>query len=375
MKRVYLSRLIKFIALVVPIVAVVLFCQNYLFGYTDPNTDRIQGFYLEEKNSLDVVFLGASEIHEGFLPGYAYEQHGFTSYSYSINANPGSLYTAQLKEILSTQNPQLILVEINGFLYTDNDRLSSELQLHLFTDNIPMSGNKISTILKYPYTDKLSCFFPFIKYHGNWRDLYSVQEHLYKTLLASGKPSLLNGAVTQTKHYDATEDPDANVNSTSSVITTMAETYLIEFLEYCQAQNLENIVFINFPRILPGEKGEAFLSRIQYVEEIVTRYGYSFLDLQDQFEAIGLDPQQDFYNTQHMNIYGQLKTTEYLGDLIVNHYQLIPMEQSSENKAHWENCARYAHEFVDYIDHCYQTNQVIWADEETFQEYLENQNP
>ena len=81
--------------------------QKYMFCYTDQSSERVRRFYQEEKNSLDVVFLGASEVFTGFSPALAYEEHGFTSYMYAIDANPGALYKYQLKEVMKHQQPKL----------------------------------------------------------------------------------------------------------------------------------------------------------------------------------------------------------------------------------------------------------------------------
>ena len=107
-------RLLKILALFLAVLLFLSFMQNYVFAYIDQNSERVHSFYLEEKNSLDVVFMGASDVNTAFAPGLAYEKFGFTSYLYAFDANPGSLYKYQLKEILSKQNPQVIVIEING---------------------------------------------------------------------------------------------------------------------------------------------------------------------------------------------------------------------------------------------------------------------
>ena len=87
------------------------------FRYYDYNVMRLEGFYSEPKNSLDVVFLGASDVFTDFSSGLAYDQFGFTSYPFAQDANPGIIYQSQLREVINRQNPQKIVVEINGFLY------------------------------------------------------------------------------------------------------------------------------------------------------------------------------------------------------------------------------------------------------------------
>lgn len=371
MKKLYLSRLIKLIALVVPIVAFVLLSQHYLFYYHEASPDRIRGFYKEEENSLDVVLLGASEVFTGFSPGHAYTQHGFTSYAYAIDSNPATLFQSELKEILSCQDPGLILVEVNGFLYTDPQPLADEVRLRIFAENIPMSLNKLETIHRFPCSDKASCLIPFIKYHSRWPDRNTLMKNLIHRLSDRNDPTRLKGIETTTSFYR--EDSSLIIDPSRKIGTT-SEKHLIQFLEYCREADIQNILFINFPRHFSDER-DGFLSRVANVEQIVKQYGYPFLNLQDHTDAMGLDLNRDFYNAHHLNIYGQRKLTAYLGELLITQYHLSPMEQTAENAARWEESGKYAEQFFSYAEQCFQEGQIIRITEESFLEYLNTGTP
>jgi len=116
MKKICFLRFLKMLALLIPLAALVLVSQSTLFYHSDHDGERVRGFYSEPPHSLDVVVLGASEVYSGFSSAYAYDYSGLTSYIYSYGSNPGTLYLSQLREILARQNPQLIVIEINGFL-------------------------------------------------------------------------------------------------------------------------------------------------------------------------------------------------------------------------------------------------------------------
>ena len=65
------------------------------------DTPRIQGFYMEQEDSLDMVLIGSSENYAGYSPVLAYEEYGFTSYPYVLSATDFSLFEIQLDEIRS----------------------------------------------------------------------------------------------------------------------------------------------------------------------------------------------------------------------------------------------------------------------------------
>ena len=83
----------------------------------DHNQIRLAGFYAEEKNSLDMVVMGASETYYGYFADEAYKTAGITSYPYSFQYNPVSLWKYELKEILKRQKPKVLIVEVNGAGY------------------------------------------------------------------------------------------------------------------------------------------------------------------------------------------------------------------------------------------------------------------
>ena len=352
-------------ALVLPVILFVLFSQHYLFYYTDHNTERIRRFYQEEENSLDVVFLGASDVFSGFSPALAYEECGFTSYMYAIDANPGALYKYQLKEVLSTQKPQKIFVEVNGFLY---DQPMDEERLRIFTENIPFSLNELEAILRFKEEDKLGTLFPFIIYHGDWEKGRGLLDQVEWRLSTSRTPSVLKGIITCTT-IDKTLPEDVVLSQEQMAAMKIGEQALEEFLAFCREEDLENIVFVRFPH----KSADKQKMLVDQIENRVRECGYSFLNLEEHKEAMGLDVLQDYYNSEHLNIYGQSKLTTYLGDMIVNEYGVVPMAQSEKNRLHWETCTAYYHDFYAYAHGLITQNTEQWPCEDnlTFPQFLD----
>ena len=106
---------------------------------------HIRGFYLEPKNSLDVVLIGASELYTGYCAPRVWKTCGFTSYPLSVSSAPACLYRSMLAEALRRQKPKVVVVEVNAFLYDFNEK-DTKIGLHKWIDNIPLSANKLSTI-------------------------------------------------------------------------------------------------------------------------------------------------------------------------------------------------------------------------------------
>jgi len=111
-------KVLGYCGFIVGIVAV-LFVACMFLKMTEPvNVASLQGIY-KEKNTLDVVVIGASEAYANYCAPLAYEEYGYTSYSYGVSGVPGSLYKSMVREVLDNQNPKVIVIEMNGLLQQD----------------------------------------------------------------------------------------------------------------------------------------------------------------------------------------------------------------------------------------------------------------
>ena len=82
-KKLYITRTVKLVCLFLALTLTFGILQSYVLCRIDANSIRLEGYYQEEKDSLDVVLLGASEVYTGFSSGLAYDKYGFTSYPFA----------------------------------------------------------------------------------------------------------------------------------------------------------------------------------------------------------------------------------------------------------------------------------------------------
>ena len=362
MKSVYIKRGILIISLFITIIAYVLVSQEYIFYNFDSHTVRVKQFYQEENDSLDIVFLGASEVYTGYSPAIAYDEYGVTSYPFVLGANPASLYKSQLKEVLSRQTPQLVVVEINGFIYPDDDMLMNEEKIRRYVDNIPMSKNKIESILEVDYEDKTSCFLPFIKYHGISTDLRAVSNNLNNKVQIVDKVSKLKGMSTYTHMEDVSNGLiDISGDKTKLPLTRKSEEYLIDFLDFCESNNIDNVLFVRFPHpVKEGVESYDCYARSNTVESIVKEHGFQYIGFDDNIDSIGINYRMDFYDVNHLNVYEQIKMTRFFTSYIIRQFGINPKEQTKENIEFWEESVRYSRAYLSEMKERTTSNTEDW---------------
>lgn len=130
----------------------------------------IRSFYLEPKNSLDVMILGASETFTDYCAPLAWQHAGFTSYPLAVSAAQGTMYPSMLREAAKRQDPTVYVVEVNGFLYTEDERKElGKAATREWLDTLPLSRSKVQAINECVQGKRLSYYVPLLKYHDNWR--------------------------------------------------------------------------------------------------------------------------------------------------------------------------------------------------------------
>ena len=298
-KKLYITRAIRIIALGLCVLACTLLLQRFVLVHYDGNRMRLDGYYLEEKDSLDVVFIGASDCYASFAPGLAYEKFGITSFSYATASATAGAAKTMVKEVMRTQNPQKIVIEINAFLYGfDNENKVSSVRNYI--DNVPFNENKLEYLQSgavpvdpskveqfnqpviestkdeaqstdntepmapeveqptVPVTDDLiEYYLPIVKYHGTWND-YPEPSGKYLTQMVTQHTdgaTKLKGYRTQTAKF--TPDPEYPcINNTLAknnkklALIPEYDAMLREFLQFLKDEKIDNVLFIRTPHMV-----------------------------------------------------------------------------------------------------------------------------
>lgn len=354
----FIKRFVIILSLIVLPLLFAITTQNRV----DHNTLRIEGFYQEEKNSIDVVLIGASEVFTGYSPALAYEQFGYTSYSYALDSNYTGLFISQLKEVLSHQKPKCILIETSGYSnpVDEDEKAVSLATTRKWIDGIPFSINKINSIEQLVDSDKLSYYFPFILYHGLPSNLEDAGIRFAQFFRGY---TVLKGIVTTNQKAPCESLIDVSNDTSLGTMTETDTQIFLELLDYCKTLDCE-VVFIRFPhRIANDTKYEQF--KIQNtIADLVRQNGFEFINLDQKLEDIGLSPNQDFYGDSHLNANGQIKLTAYLGTLLQQEHGITASELSASNKEKWDKSAAYTELFYQYYSLHENDEQVYWWSED-----------
>lgn len=277
----------------------------------DYTYERYDDFYAEEKNSLDAVYIGASNTYTFWEASLAWNQYGISVWPFSSARQPFEVAEYIIKEARKTQPDALYVIPVNA--------LQSEITntaLHRAVDNMPLSWNKFQFVNAmgemsgWDWADRLEYLFPLIRYHSRW-------SQLGETDFQREIDDIKGGTI-----YNAFLTGSNDVSSSFRTTTRYGELYettqtaLDSLLDYCDAEQL-NVLFVVSPN---ANTDEYHWAQINTVLQTVQSRGYPALDMRFLKNDIGLDPTKDYYNAPHTNIHGAIKVTDYLSRYLVENY-------------------------------------------------------
>lgn len=300
---------------------------------------HIGNFYREPENSIDVAVIGCSEMFADYSPPLAYGEFGYTSYNLCYASALGKLYPSMLCEYLKQQNPQLIVIEINGFLY-DEDFSAKEGPVRQWIDSMPKSCNWVSTIIEnIPNEERINYFLSLSKYHSNWEQ-YKRQCGRIEDLKCNfmDRVSLMKSFATITIRNSQYEEKRKEKN-----LNDYGRGQLEEVLNYCKKCGLKNVLFVRAPHV-----NQLSESCCEEFKRTISKAGYDFLNCEAVSEEIGIDDYYDYYNAEHLNVFGNEKFTRYLGEYIVNNYE-IDRTHSEDVDRLWEECYHYTAQVFEIL--------------------------
>lgn len=320
----------------------VIFFAGITFLFRNKGYDRnhIVGIK-NEKNNIDVIYIGGSAAFVYWEPLKAYKDYGFTSYNLATNAMGVENILPYIKYSEKYQNPQLFIIDLRPFQYYSDE--PNEQGVRNGSD-----GMDITTLARYELINSyfynrnigdnnqiVSYYIDIMKYHTNYDNLSS--KLAWRFITNSGK-SQFKGCELPKKWVHIDEPVNYKTEDRKELLPN-ARKELHKILDYLD-KNRINALFVVCPYCLDKEHYSIYNT---ISDEVVNR-GYSYINLNDYYDEIGIDFATDFYNISHVNAYGAEKYTSFLEKYIFLNYNL-PDHRGNQDYYAWDISVG---EFDDY---------------------------
>ena len=328
----------------------------FCFHSSGSNYLRMEGLNKEPKNTLDVIVIGDSIVHNSFAPGLAYREsgNGVTFFDYSTSFLTNNLWRVMTKNIYDIQNPKLVVVDVHGAMNNLAEN-TDDYPVHYIFDSISDNLNKKEE-LDYIYGERKYDLSSFEYPQWFYRSIKSItMENINETLCINRVNFLpLKGAISYTALYlnGGSFNGFPKTDQKRITIESESERYLRDYCIYCRDNQIP-VLFINIPDL-----NEDTSAKADYIGDIVKSYGFDYANFQFDVEKMGITDVNDFRDETHMSIYGQQKFTKYFTKYLCDKYNLQHTELTDAERLNWEYAAKSYDLFYAYADEkC--KNQIV----------------
>ena len=306
-------------------------------------SDKQDGFYSEQKNSLDVVFIGSSNIHCNINPNVIWDQYGITSYDFSSDAQELGTSYYYLLEMFKTQSPKVVVIDV---LDSGAQKTIETNQAHWAFDHIKNDIYKFQAIWNRTSADRLEMYFPLITYHNRWKTL-GQNDFLYSPY----RHNLLKGAFIYMRPYplEHFEMPD---NLEDAPLSELTVDWINKILAACKEHNCE-CLFIKTPL---GQPDRDYLSYLKGMKTYFNQIDTPFLFMNEMVDEIGIDFQTDYADGSHMNWNGIKKFSSFLGKYLQENYN-IENKKGLPGYDEWDEDYEKMMYYIDNFDKLYANHQ------------------
>ncbi len=302
---------------------------NSIFNILWINKSPISLFYKEPKNSLDIVYIGSSNVYAYFNTTLAYNQYGFKTGIFATDMMPFLTYKYAIEESSKTQNPKLYVIDLATSIASLD--VYSEGDFRRTIDSFKFSKTRRDLIKSmYEYKDYLSFeindindfYFSYLMYHNKWKEItessFNNEKKLFKGYLFTYFQTR------KEKHikYDW--------NCTEKKLINYSKEILEDLLEYLNKNNI-NVLFTIPVKVYTLEQNQY----LNNVTKIIEKNGYKVINF-NKVDDLNIDFDNDLYNASHLNVYGATKYTLYFSKYLKSNYNL-PDHRNNEKYSSWKS--------------------------------------
>lgn len=306
--------------------SILILLWKYVFSILWLPKNNISFFYDEKENSIDVIYIGGSNVHHHFNNLLAYHLYGFTTYFLSSGIQQFTLTKSLIEESRKYQNPKLYVIDL-ARLTDDFESSYNEPWGRVVVDSLKNSKTRIMAInnmLKYTNVEKsqyIDYYFSFFKYHNSWKDINRQN---------------FNGTLNEFKGYYAYDyafdiEPQGEFIWKDDIVKLQSqnEEVLLDLIEYIESNNL-NVLFVIPKSTFWYPNNE----RLNYATEIIKKHNLDIINF-NKLDDIDLNYETDFYDKIHLNVYGAAKYTLYFSKYLKENYDL-DNHKNDETYISWE---------------------------------------
>lgn len=308
---IYIKRIFTFVLFALGLVGL-LIGSSYIFLPKSNEKDsgieefKANGILGEADNSIDILFLGDSELYSAIIPLQIWQDTGYTSYNCGTSGQTLDYTEVMLKRTFEKQSPKIVVMETHAIY-------------------------RKLTVKNVVFT-KISDYFSVFRYHNRWKTMNFTEinkpvEYKFTDECKGYRFSTKKKASTKGKTYmTATEK--------SAVIEKVNRRSVERIKKICE-ENGAKLVLVSTPSTKCWN-----YQRHNGIEAFAKEIGCEFIDTNLMPKEIPIDWANDTRDKgDHLNYYGAKKVTSFLSEYLKS-TDLLTDKRGNPDYENWDNALK-----------------------------------
>ena len=251
----------------------------------------------EEKDSIDILFYGNSDLSSGIVPMQIYKEEGYTSFLRWGNQQTINVVYKNLQDDFKIQNPKVVVLEVDCVYYPNKDFSNNE-----FYENYLLT--------------------PFF-YHSRWKSL-DYKDFIGKV---NFERDYHKGYNYQTINGNYVYEDYMGTSTEIEPIEKSVLKKVKQIKKLCDDNNAE-LLFIEAP-----SPSSWTMKKHNGINQLAEELGVNFIDFNLALDGFEFDYANDFRDYgNHCNFKGATKLTNYVTRFIKENYNIEDKRVSESSK-------------------------------------------
>lgn len=311
MRKKFILWLTKFSCAGLSFLLIFILLQNILtprFAYE--STSLVDAYSKMETNSIDVLFLGSSQMYCSIDSEKLTKEYNLSSINLGAAAQPLLVTKFYFNQALKSQSPKVICLEV-ATAFNENTNISEDKIAWSYSPISP-SIDKFNSLYEVFDGNFMRAFMytytPLFIYHERWN---SIKKSEIEYMISN---RILNSTIANRGYVrrDNIEKQSISFFQETGEKKTMPKESMeaiIYMKNHCDEKNIKLLLFKS-PNSTWG-KNES-----ESIKQFVNKNGIDFIDLHEHIEDIGFDSNHDFSDEGHLNYFGAQKVTDFMAKVV-----------------------------------------------------------
>ena len=303
------------------LIALILVKLSSLFCPEDTADCQLKAnfFYTLPKNSVEVMIYGSSHAYRGVSTEKLYAKYGIGAFNHAWNWQKIDTTRLFIDDSLAYQKPKVALIET---YHVHAVNRNADPSAEIFSSKYLRNRNAVNEYLKNSfgtnYKSYLGYYLPVIVFHENWNILKKSNFIDSET----DEFHRINMGYCKTDGITVLSRSSITCNEQSG-LDSDAKEELEKIIAVCKENDIKIVFFTT-----PFYGNHAYHDVMQEYSEA---HDCIYVDFFELFDEVGFDPEKDFSDGGHLNVYGAEKVSDYLGKVLVENFDLTDMREVEGN--------------------------------------------